>query len=193
MNFPFLFADVVCAADKSIMLNKMSKMNETSKMITWNFVQGPISLNEASQDVAATSQTVCCSTSYTGWNSNGKDSDHLVPSVAQHDLLGLEGDDSCQVAGQAAELLNMTPHLTVYSHRGLTNSESCFHLQTNCVMSFQDVVQALHCIVLGEDDMDCHQSRKDALAMPCNVVSQDCIEEAVLRCFPCHLALCLGC
>ncbi len=132
-------------------------------MITWNLVQGSISLNEASQDVTATGQTVSHSTSYTGRDSDGKYSDHLVPSAAQHDLLGFEGDDSCKVARQPAELLNMAPHLTVHSHRGLTNSESCFHLQTNCVMNFQDGAQALRCIVLGDNGMGSHQSRKDAL------------------------------
>ena len=91
-------------------------MLDMSSMITWNLVQGSISLNEAGQDVTATSQTICHSTNYTGRNSNGKYSNHLVPSAAQHDLLGLEGDDSCKVARKPAELLNMTPHLTVYSH-----------------------------------------------------------------------------
>ncbi len=93
MILSFLFADLVCAAAKSVVLD-MSKL-DMSKMITWNLVQGPISLNEASQDVTATSQTVRRSTSYTGWDSNGKHGNHLVPSAAQHDLLGFERDDSC--------------------------------------------------------------------------------------------------
>lgn len=59
--------------------------------LTWNLVQSAISLNEACQEIPATGKAVKDASHDTGWNANSKDSNHLVPGAAQHDLLSLEG------------------------------------------------------------------------------------------------------
>ena len=88
-------------------------------MLTWNLVQGTIGLDEACHNVSPTGQAVHHATHHTGWNANGKDCNHLVPGAAKHDLLGLEGDDGCQVSRNPAQCLDVAPHLAIYSHLSL--------------------------------------------------------------------------